>query len=196
MGEQTIVAMTADEFFAWQERQSDLYELVDGYPLRMMSGASNRHDQITVNIIAGTATRLRGNSCRPTTQDTSIRISNTQIRRPDVAIACGPIVDNSYIATDPRVVFEVLSPSTRLFDQAKKLEEYKSVASLRRVLLIDPDAAEVIVFTREANAGWTSRTITGLDQDIVFADPELVLPMAEIYAGLTFRPRPILVEKS
>ena len=161
MGEQAIVAMTAGEFFAWQERQSELYELVDGYPLKMMSGAANRHDQITVNIIVASANRLRGKSCRPTTQDTGIKISNTQIRRPDVAIACGPVVENSYIASDPRVVFEVLSPSTRLFDHAKKLEEYKSVASLRHILLIDPDAAEIIAFTRQTDATWTSRTIAG-----------------------------------
>jgi hypothetical protein len=29
--------MTIDEFFAWQLQQEDRYELVDGYPVEMMS---------------------------------------------------------------------------------------------------------------------------------------------------------------
>src|SRR5215831_4868321 len=30
---------TIEEFFAWQERQPQRYELVDGFPTRMMAGA-------------------------------------------------------------------------------------------------------------------------------------------------------------
>ena len=56
MGQRKI---TADEFFAWQETQDDLYELVDDMPLKMMSGAENRHDYINVNLIAEVRGRLR-----------------------------------------------------------------------------------------------------------------------------------------
>jgi Uma2 family endonuclease len=34
---------TVEEFFAWQERQPERYELVDGFPIRMMAGAKNVH---------------------------------------------------------------------------------------------------------------------------------------------------------
>ena len=192
MGRKAVAVMTADEFFAWQEMQDELYELVDGLPMQMMSGAENRHDQITVNLIIDIGSKLRGKTCRPTTQDTSIKISDSQIRRPDMAINCGPIRDKTYIASDPRAVFEVLSPSTRIFDLTKKLEEYKSVASLTHIVLIDPDAAELIRFHRIAGS-WVSQTVTGLEAAIEFADIGFRLPMAEIYRDLTFRPRPMLV---
>ena len=193
MGQTAIDAMTADEFFAWQEIQDDLYELVDGFPLKMMTGAENRHDQITVNLIVAIDPQLRGKSCRPTTQDTAIQISKTQVRRPDMAINCGPIRDKTYIASDPRVVFEVLSPSTRLFDHSKKLEEYKSVASLAHIVLIDPDRPEVLAFARQADGGWASRAVKGLAAEIAFVELECVLTLAEIYRDLTFRPGPRLV---
>ena len=32
---------TVEEFFAWQERQPERYELVEGFPVRMMAGAKN-----------------------------------------------------------------------------------------------------------------------------------------------------------
>ncbi len=102
--EKAFVTMTAAEFFAWQAGQTELYELVDGIPIKMMTGASNRHDLITVNIIGEARSRLRGNPCRPMTQDSSVKISETQIRRPDVTIVCGPIVDDSFATNDPRRV--------------------------------------------------------------------------------------------
>lgn len=193
MGQRAIAVMNAEEFFAWQAEQDELYELVDGLPLQMMAGAKRRHDRITVNLIGEAYAKLRGHSCQPTTQDTTINVSDTQIRRPDMMIDCGPYSDNSFIAADPRAVFEVLSDSTRVFDQTKKLEEYKAVASLTHIVLIDPDSPEAIAFQREPGGAWASRTVKGLEAEISFADLGFTLSLSEIYSDLTFRPRPKLV---
>ena len=193
MAHTAISLMDAEAFFAWQETQDALYELVDGYPLRMMSGAENRHDDITVNLIVAIDAKLTGKSCRPSTQDTAIKISDTQIRRPDMAINCGPSRSKTFFAIDPRAVFEVLSRSTRNFDFTKKLEEYKSVTSLTHIVLIDPDTTEVIAFQRAAGGAWASRTFAGIESAIEFPDLGIVLTLAEIYRGLEFRARPALV---
>lgn len=63
--------MTADEFYAWGERQEERYELVDGFPVPQhgMAGASRRHDCITFNVLGELRNRLRGHPCqasRPT----------------------------------------------------------------------------------------------------------------------------------
>lgn len=55
MSQPALAPMTAEEFFAWGERQEERHELVDGYPAPM-SGASRRHDRIVVN---GLAFRMR-----------------------------------------------------------------------------------------------------------------------------------------
>lgn len=184
--------MTADEFFARQLAQDGHYELVDGFPVRMISGAENRHDDITTNLIVESGLRLREKPCKPITQDTGIKISDTQIRRPDMAIKCGPSRDKTYHALDPRAVFEVLSPSTRSFDLTKKLEEYKSVASLRHIVLIDPDNPEIVTHHRRRDGIWESKTIKGLDSQIAFDDLEFDLPLAEIYREVTFHPKPVV----
>lgn len=104
--------MTAEAFFAWQEDQDELYDLVDGDPLKMMSGAKRQHDRITINLIVAVDARLRGRTCQPTIQDTGVKISDVQISRPDMAIDCRPFHRNTYIASNPRSVFEVLPRSS------------------------------------------------------------------------------------
>ena len=45
-------AWTVEEFFAWQEKQDDRYELVGGKPSPMTQGAANIHVAISINVIS------------------------------------------------------------------------------------------------------------------------------------------------
>ena len=73
---------TLDEFFAWQEGQPDRYELVNGFPLKMMAGAKNVHDIIVVNILAELRALLRGSGCRPFTGDGAVETYPGQVDGP------------------------------------------------------------------------------------------------------------------
>src|ERR1700733_13803484 len=92
MAELELQRMSEDQFFAWQDKQERLYELVDGLPvlpLKMMTGASQAHDRAVVNTIASLHRQPRGGPCRPTTADLAVRIPADNIRRPDVTVECG-----------------------------------------------------------------------------------------------------------
>jgi Uma2 family endonuclease len=115
MGETAIRRMTAAQFFDWDPGDDARYELVDGVPV-MMTGARRRHDQIVVNGVGELGAKLRGHRCRPFTADTAVRIPNGNIRRPDAGVDCGRFDDDAVHADQPRLVIEVLSPSTRQFD--------------------------------------------------------------------------------
>jgi Uma2 family endonuclease len=179
---------TVEEFFAWQERQPERYELVDGFPVRMMAGAKNVHDDIVVNVLAELRNQLRGGGCRPFTSDGSLETKPGQIRRPDVGVDCGRREPNATKATSPRVVVEVLSPTTRDFDTIGKLEEYKLVESLERIIAIEPNAPEVIIWVRGEDRSWRKDIRQGLDQMIDMQEIGARLPLAEIYDGSSFRP--------
>lgn len=127
MGEPTQEKMTVEEFFAWQQRQDKNYELVDGIPVltvKAMTGASARHDTLTVNAILALGNRLRETPCRPRTSDQSV-LTFRGTRRPDLSVECGKPPDDSMATQEPRVIIEVLSPSTTRYDHFQKLEEYK-----------------------------------------------------------------------
>src|SRR5690349_8322185 len=127
---------TVEEFFAWQEHQTERYELVNGEPVRMMAGARNVHDDIVVNLLAELRNRLRGTGCRPFSGDGSIETLPEQIRRPDAGVDCRRRDPDATKAALPRLVAEVLSPTTRDFDTFGKLDEYKAVETLDYIVFI------------------------------------------------------------
>jgi Uma2 family endonuclease len=192
MGKPPERGWTLDEFFAWQERQSDRYELVNGFPLRLMAGAKNRHDDIVVNIVAELRNQLRGSGCRPFTGDGAVETYPGQIRRPDAGVDCGRRDPEGYKASSPRLVAEVLSPSTRDFNSFGKLEEYKSVAGLDYILFVEPNAPEVVVWSRE-DGEWRESRVTGLDGRIETPSLGLSLDMGAIYEGVEFPAAPAFV---
>ena len=184
MAELARKTWSLDDFFAWQDRQEDRYELVDGEPLRMQSGVSGAHVQASTNILVSLGNQLRGKNCRPFHGEWSVQTKRGQIRRPDIGVDCGKFDPKSYFARAPVMVAEILSPTTRDFDTYRKAEEYKLIPSLRRILLVDPNRAEVFMWLRTEGGEWEYSTIEGLEAAIDMPEIEASLPMAEIYRDI------------
>lgn len=177
--------MTVEEFFDWQQRQEDRYELVEGVPVKMMTGASNYHDVIVVNIIALLHQQLRGGPCRVTTPDTAVRTRIRSLRRPDVTVTCDPPKQDSYEAGKPRLVVEVLSPSNTGIAWQRKLEEYRRREGLVYILLVESSAIGATLLTRAGDA-WDPTDFNTIDDVIELPECDCRLPMRDVYEGLTF----------
>ncbi|MBS3649930.1 Uma2 family endonuclease [Pseudaminobacter sp. 19-2017] len=187
MAEENPKKMTVEEFFEWQQRQDRNYELVDGVPVltvKAMTGASDRHDTVTVNAISFLHQALRGKPCKPRTDDRSVRTFRGT-RRPDLLIECGKPDPGSMEAAEPRIVFEVLSPSTTRYDRFQKLEEYKLHPHIQVILLIDTESPRVTVWRRDGSE-WHNREETGLGTVIELPEVEVVLPLSALYLDLSF----------
>jgi Uma2 family endonuclease len=189
MAEPKLHRMSAEEFFAWQQKQERLYELVDGLPvlpLKMMTGASQAHDRAVVNIIASLHRQLRGGPCRPTTSDLAVRIPAGNIRRPDVTVECGQAGRRDMAVRDPPVVVEVLSPSTMSFDRFKKVVEYQTVHTLTHILLVDTEAPRIDVLARSDAETWVSTRHEGLHAKIDLPTIKASLDLADVFEGMDF----------
>jgi len=173
--------MTADEFLEWCLHQEGKWELVDGEPVLMMAGATDRHDRVVVNLILALGNRLRGSGCRPTTDDIAARMMSGNIRRPDVTVDCGRGEPTAMTSTAPVVFFEVLSPTTRTLDFHRKPEEYRRVPTLRHFVIVDPEEPNLLLWTRDSDGGWREAQIKGLDAELPLEALGLALPLAEIY---------------
>jgi Uma2 family endonuclease len=186
MAEARRPTMTVEEFFLWQLDQDERYELVEGVPvlLRGMTGASNEHDVILVNCIIELGNRLRGKPCRVVSADTALRTSIRTTRRPDVMVECGPPLPKTYEARKPTVVIEVLPPSTRKFNLLTKLDEYRRIASLRHILLVDPDLIAAQQYSRDDAGEWKPAELRGREALIDFAAIEVSLPLGALYDRL------------
>ena len=192
MSDQAVQRMSADEFLDWCLYQEERYELVDGIP-QARTGAKRVHDQVLVNAHGILYNQMRGHRCRAFSPDTAVRIPAGGIRRPDAGIDCGAFNPTDTWADAPFLVIEILSPSTRTFDLFDKLDEYKSVSSLKHIVLIDPEMPEVRHWFRDADGDWSHRVLTGLDAAIQLPELPVTLDLATLYEGVTFRPKPRLV---
>lgn len=188
--------MTVEEFLQWNLLQDQRYELVDGrpVPLRAMAGAKAEHDAIVVNLIASLHGQLRGSPCKPRTADTALRTKIKNVRRPDVTIECAAIERGSLEARNPVAVFEVLSPTTRKIDRTVKLEEYRRHPTLRTIVHIDPDAMDIVVFTRDGDGNWDDARFDQPEDAIRVADTPAALRLSDIYEGVPVAVPPRLGE--
>ena len=182
--------MSADKFFVWQVEQDRNYELVDGVPVltpKAMTGASRRHDIITVNILTLLRSQLRGKPCRPHTDDIAIRNPNGNVRRPDILVDCRSAPDRSMEVSEPRVLIEVLSPSTTRFDRLQKIEEYKAHRAVAVVLLVDSEAPRVIVWRRGDEGVWAALIVEKPGSIIALPEIGAALALADIYEDAGIR---------
>ena len=115
----------------------------------------------------------------------AVRLPSQRIRRPDLLVECGSPAPDSMEADEPRVVFEVLSPSTMRYDRIQKLEEYKTHPAIRVILLLDTEAPQLTVWRREDEA-WARTELTGLEAVVELPEIGAKLPLGDLYEGLTF----------
>jgi Uma2 family endonuclease len=181
---------TEDEFFRWLEGQERRYELVDGEPRAIageteaMTGGTRRHNRVVHNLFRALDRRLSGGPCEPSTFNAALRIPTGNVRYPDLLVDCGPYRPDDYAANEPVLVAEVLSPSTRVFDLTGKLEEYRTVPSLRHILLLDPDEPRARLHSRTSESDpWKWRLLQGEAADITLTALGVALPLGECYGG-------------
>ena len=176
--------ITADEFLAMDFGTDKKFELEDGV-IVMMTGGTEPHAWVQGNVHSWLRQRLRGSRCRPYNSDMAVQISDTEIRYPDVSIYCDqpPRSDlsNRRMLPDPRVVIEVLSPSTTTLDQGAKLEEYKRLASISTIAFVDPVNEMCRTVERQPAIGWLDHLFSG-SSGIDIPTLSLTIPHDEIFA--------------
>jgi Uma2 family endonuclease len=158
-----------------------------------MAGARNLHNLIAGNAFGPLHARLRGRRCRPCNSDTKIRITlPTQIPfyYLDVSVTCRPNPANDSFQDEPALVIEVLSRATRRIDDGEKKDAYVTIPSLTLYLLVEQEMPAVVAFRRTKD-GFVREVYEGLDAVVPLPEIDAVLPLAEVYQTVEFRPEPL-----
>lgn len=152
-----------------------------------MAGASDNHSAICVRLIALLDQRLYGTSCAPRNNDLRIRIEEMDTDLyPDALIFCGlPEFENEkkLVLLNPKVIFEILSPSTEKFDQGEKFDLYAKLPSLTDYVVIAQDRVRVRHFRRQG-ATWNLNTLISREDYLSFPKIPLQIQMGELYRDL------------
>lgn len=100
---------------------------------------------------------------------------------PDAMLICDPVRfwrEQDDVVVNPTVVVEVLSPSTQKYDRTIKSAYYRSIPSLRHIVLVSADSISVEWSTRQDESTWI------IKQHVGEADLPLGLRMKDIYQGI------------
>lgn len=175
---QTQRHYSLDEYFDVEEMSEVRHEYFDG-EIFAMSGGTLDHNQIAQNV----ASALRNERCRPYLADVRVSTPAGLYTYPDVLVICGAPAytsDRYPTLTNPVVIAEVLSSSTRDYDSGQKFELYSEIPALRDYLLIDQYKIDVEHRFREG-AQWQSKRYAGRDDLIALVGVEARLRLAAVY---------------
>ncbi|KOR35083.1 hypothetical protein AM228_20415 [Planktothricoides sp. SR001] len=146
---------TPEEYFIWEETQLEKHELIDGR-VYAMSGGTQNHSAIKLNIGSLIKAHLRGSKCRVFNSDLKVNIFNTRnYTYPDLSVTCDPRDNSSpqYI-TYPCLIVEVLSDSTEAYDRGKKFEKYRQNPNLVDYVLVSSDEMAVDIYHKNDAGEW------------------------------------------
>jgi len=143
-----------------------------------MTTASDRHEEIALNLAAALRTHLRGTRCRVYKGDLKIRVAD-DFYYPDVFVRCGEERGDPYFKTDPVLIAEVLSPGTLRHDRGDKRLAYFSLPTLREYILIEQDRLQVEVYRGDALA--RPERLESADAVLRLESVDFSMPLGELY---------------
>jgi Uma2 family endonuclease len=180
--------LSPEEYLAIERRAEYKSEYVDGV-MYAMSGASERHNLIVVDLILSLGAQLRDSPCRVYPSDLKVRVPSVKkFFYPEVSIICGETKfadDQKDVALNPVVVIEVLSESTAAFDRGKKFQSYQQIESLKEYLLMSQDECVVEHFLRQEDSRWLYTKASGLDEVITLPSVNCRLALSDVYNKVT-----------
>jgi Uma2 family endonuclease len=104
---------------------------------------------------------------------------------PDASVSC----DERNQGTDdivhsPRLIVEVLSPSTEAYDRGKKFSYYRACPTLQEYVLVDTQRQAVEVYRREQDNFWKLYPF-GPRSQVDLRSLDVGFPIASVYKNVT-----------
>lgn len=185
MGHAQRALLSEAEYLAMEEESRIRHEFVNG-EMYAMSGGTQRHNRIALNMAAALLSALRGKPCQVFVNDVKLNVARGEAYYyPDLMVVCGEsyrTAGDAKSVTDPVLVVEVLSPSTENIDRREKLAAYRRLRSLVEYVLISQDQRQVEIYRRQGDIGWFYLSFEA-DDDVMLSSLDITVPIPDIYAG-------------
>ena len=174
----------AEDYLAWEPTQVDRHEYLDG-EVFAMAGAEDRHVTVTMNAAFTVRQHLSGSKCRTYVSDMRVQVATTNSYfYPDVLVTCSALDRASaMVKTQPKLIIEVLSPSTAAYDRGLKFSHYRSLPSLEEYVLIDLDTRSTDCYRKGADGLWVLHPFAR-GEAVELASVALVLGAAQLFADV------------
>ena len=190
---------TVDEYLARERTADERHEFIDG-EIYQMAGESDEHGDISVNLISELRFQLKNKDCRVRAKDAKVKSGGFNpaagksikgmFSYPDLVVVCGEVIYHDKkkdVILNPKVIIEVLSDSTEVFDRNNKFIRYQMFnETLTDYVLVSQDKPQVEHFVRQDDNGWKHYTYIGTDKICRIESIECVLDLKEVYDRIVF----------
>ena len=173
---------SAAEYLAWEAAQPERHEYVNG-EVFAMAGAEDRHVTVTMNLAFALRQHLSGSPCRTYMSDMRLHVAAANSYfYPDVLVTCSALDQASaMVKTEPKLIAEVLSPTTAAFDRGLKFGHYRTLPSLEEYLMVDLDTRAADCYRKGADGLWVLHPFAR-GEAVELANVALTLTAAQLFA--------------
>lgn len=180
---------TPEEYLALEESAIDKSEYHDGEIIPMTGGTAN-HNKIALNFCRKFPLSVNGQDYETFINDLRLWIPLT--RRyvyPDIMVIQGEPQyqgSNKTIVTNPLVIVEVLSNSTKDYDRGGKFLAYRSIPEFQEYILVDQYSYHIEQFAKNSNGKWELTEYDSEESVLTLESVEFQMPLREIYERINF----------
>lgn len=187
---------TVEEYLAFERASDERHEYLDGV-IYAMAGESPDHGRICINLAATLVPQLRGSDCEAFSKDLKVCCGSYRAHAreglyayPDLVVVCGAMQFHSQaedVLVNPKVIVEVLSPSTEALDRGEKFRRYRAwLPTLTDYVLVAQDRPLIDHYQRTTTGRWELETLEGLDAHLHLPGIDCTVPLAEVYERIVF----------
>jgi Uma2 family endonuclease len=177
-------SLSVADYLAGERDGAVRHEYVSGQAYAM-AGARARHNRVAGNIFGRLNNHLDGAECEPFISDMKIRVAPDLFYYPDVVVPCDAVGGDPYFRTDPRLIVEVLSPTTERTDRHEKLPAYKNCPSVQEYALISQNGM-MIELHRRTSDDWRVEIFSEPEERCAFESVGLTMSLSDIYRNVRF----------
>jgi Uma2 family endonuclease len=181
----TSVLMSARNYLEGEKHSDTRHEFING-EIFAMAGESKAHNTIVLNLAVLLRNHLKL-PCRVFMENVKTQVKNAQEERyyyPDLQVSCETASLQDYYESAPKLIIEVLSPSTERFDRADKFYAYRRLSSLEEYVLIAQDTPRIEVYRRAMQ--WELELYTEMTTEVKLDSIAFTVTLADIYADISF----------
>ncbi|MFM6753082.1 MAG: Uma2 family endonuclease, partial [Dolichospermum sp.] len=180
---------TPEEYLELEEKALYKSEYRNGEIIPMTGGTTN-HNQIALNFASSLLYAIRGKKYRVFIGDVRLWIPEyREYTYPDVIVTDGkPLYagKNNTTVTNPLLIVEVLSKSTKNYDQGEKFTFYRSIPQFKEYVLVEQNQYQVMHYSKTNEGEWIFREYKSENDIVKLQHLDFEISLVDIYQDVNF----------
>jgi Uma2 family endonuclease len=173
------------DYLLWEAEQTEKHEYLNG-EVFAMAGAADGHITVSGNLYMALRQHLTGTPCRTYMADMLVNVeAANNYFYPDVVVTCSARdLKDPLVKSEPKLLIEVLSPSTESYDRGIKFTAYRRLPSLQEYVMIDIQSRIVDCYRLGADGLWVLHPF-GRGETVTLASVALEVTAEQLFAEVS-----------